>query len=174
MGFLGRADVVDKPWARLRYGGRKSAKLVRPYWKQEINAYRVEVELHPGVLDQYNVVAVQDLPKAARAIYPKHVHFADIDWEKLRVYLARRRGKNGEAIFEGTVKRRKSMRRVTQYLRRHRIPNVHRFLVPLAANVKVKQALETWALQFEKEYEQETSIVVETKSQGAKTWANTK
>jgi hypothetical protein len=165
---------VDKQRVQLRYGGRKSAKLVRPYWKQEINAYRVEVESHAGVLDQCNVVAVQDLPKAARAIYPKHVHFADIDWKKLRLYLARRGGKNGEAIFEGAVKRRKSMRRVTQYLKRHQIPNVHRFLVPLAMNKKVKQALETWALQFQKEYEQEATIVVETKSQGARTWANTK
>ena len=149
---------MDKPGTRLRFGGRKSAKLVRCYWKQEINAYRVEVELHPGVLDQRKIVAVQDLPKAAKAIYPKHVHFADIDWKKLRLYLARREGQNGKAIFEGAVKRRKSMRRVTQYLRRHGIPNVHRFLVPLAMNKQVKQALETWALQFEKAYEQETVI----------------
>jgi hypothetical protein len=151
-GFLGRVGVVDKQRVQLRYGGRKSAKLVRPYWKQEINAYRVEVESHPGVLDQCEIVAVQDLPKAARAIYPKHVHFADIDWKKLRLYLARREGKHGQAIFEGAVERAKSMRRVTRYLRRQRIPNVHRFLVPLAINEKVKHALETWALQFEKEY----------------------
>lgn len=164
---------MDRQRVQLRYGGRKSAKLVRPYWKPEINAYRVEVELHPGVLDQCKIVAVQHLPRAARAIYPKHVHFVDIDWKKLRLYLARREGQNGEAIFEGAVKRAKSMRRVTQYLRRQRIPNVHRFLVPLAVNVKVKQALENWALQFEKEYEQETTIVVDTKGQGVKKWATT-
>lgn len=130
---------------------------MRPYRKPEINAYRVELELHPGVLDQCEIVAVQDLPKAARAIHPKHVHFAEMDWEKLRLYLAKRERQNGEAIFEGAVKRANSMRRVTQYLRRQRIPNVHRFLVPLAVNKKVKQALETWALQFQKEYQQETT-----------------
>jgi hypothetical protein len=138
---------------------------VRPYWKKEINIYRVEVELHPGVLDQCKIVEVQDLPKAARAIYPKHVHFADIDWKKMRLYLARREGRNGQAIFEGAVERAKSMRRLTRYLRRHRIPNVHRFLVPLAMNKKVKQALEMWASQFEKEYEQATVIVLDTRSQ---------
>ena len=156
---------MDKRLAQLRYGSRKAAKLVRCYWKQEINAYRVEPELHPGVLDKYDIVAVQDLPKVARAIYPKHVHFGEIDWRKLRSYLAKRDPRDGEDIFQGALKRAKSMRRVTQYLRRKRIPNVHRFLVPLAINAKVKQALEKWALQFEKEYAQETIIVLETKSQ---------
>lgn len=155
---------MDKQRAGLRYGGRKSAKLVRCYWKREINAYRVEVELHPGVLDQHDIVAIQDLPRAARAIYPKHVHFAEIDWKKLRVYLAKREGTNGEAIFEGAFQRAKSMRRVTQYLGRQRIRNVHRFLVPIEVNEKAQQALETWALKFEKEYEQEGHIVLGMKS----------
>jgi hypothetical protein len=150
--------------ARLRYGGRKSAKFVRCYWKQEINAYRVEVELHPGVLDLCKIAAVQDLPKAAEAIYPKHVHFVDIDWKKLRLYLARRGKKDGVAIFEGAVKRAKSMRRVAKYLRQQRIPNVHRFLAPLAINNKVERALETWALQFERECREATVKAVGNKS----------
>jgi hypothetical protein len=160
---LERADVVDKPVAHLRYGSRKAAKLVRCYWKNEINAYRVELELHPGVLDKHDVVTVQDLPKAARAIYPKHIRFAEINWEKLREYLTRRNGENAEAIFEGAFKRRRSMRRFTEYLRRQGIPNVHRFLVQLTFNEKVKRALETWAIQFEKEYEEEHHSVLGTK-----------
>lgn len=164
---------MDKQRVQLRYGGRKSAKLVRCYWKKEINAYRVEVELHPGVLDKCNIVAVQDLPKAAKAIYPKHVHFADLDWQKLRLYLTRREGKNGEAIFEGAIKRAESMRRVTHYLRRQRIPNVHRFLVPLAMNRKVKQALDTWALQFEREYAQENGIVPKGNRKKARKYGQT-
>lgn len=156
---------MNKRLKGLRYGGRKSAKLVRCYWKDEINKYRVEVESHPGVLDQLGIEAVRDLPQIARAICPKHLHFADIDWEKLRVYLAKREGKNGDAIFEGAFKRAKSMRRVTQYLRRQRIPNVHRFLMPLAINEKVKRALETWARHFEKDCEQEKVIFSDDKSQ---------
>jgi hypothetical protein len=171
--FLGRATAVVKTLAQLRYGGRKSAKFVRCYRKEEINAFRTEIELHPGVLDQFKIVAIQDLPKAAKAIYPKHVHFADIDWTKLRLYLTRREGKDGDAIFEGALNRAKSMRRVTQYLRRKRIPNVHRFLVPLAVNKKVKQALDTWAVQFQKEYERETTTAVDTKTRGARRWAGT-
>jgi hypothetical protein len=156
---------VNKRLKGLRYGGRKSAKLARCYWKDETNQFRVEMESHPGVLDQLGIQSVRDLPKVARAIYPKHLRFADIDWEKLRVYLAKREGKNGEAIFEGAFKRAKSMRRVTQYLRRQRIPNVHRFLMPLAINEKVKHGLEMWARQFEKEWEQETVIFSDAKSQ---------
>jgi hypothetical protein len=142
---------VDKQFARLRYGGRKSAKLVRCYWKEEKGAYRIEVELHPGILDENGVVDVQHITNAARAIYPKHFHFADMDWEKLRLYLAKRNSRNGPAIFEKALKRAKSLRRVTKYLRGEDVPNVHRFLKPLAINRKIEEALDRWARHFEKE-----------------------
>jgi hypothetical protein len=51
---------------RLRYGGRKSAKLVRCYWKTNKHAYRVEVELHSSLLNQHGIRDVRDLVNTAR------------------------------------------------------------------------------------------------------------
>lgn len=141
---------MSKNLSDLRYGGRKSGKLVRCYWKEEKGAYRVEVELHRRILTQYGVVSVETLANAAKAICPKHLRFADIDWEKLRLHLATRERKTGEAIFKSARKRAKSMRRVTKYLRQKKIPNVHRFLVPLAMNDKVSRALDRWARNFKR------------------------
>jgi hypothetical protein len=37
---------------QLRYGTRKSGKLVRCYWKKEVQAFRVELELHSRLLNK--------------------------------------------------------------------------------------------------------------------------
>jgi hypothetical protein len=50
---------VHKHLGRLRYGGRKSAKLVRCYRKKSKNAYRVEVELHSSLLNQHGMCGMQ-------------------------------------------------------------------------------------------------------------------
>jgi hypothetical protein len=121
---LGRAGV-HKRLARLRYGGRKSAKLVRCYRKKTKDAYRVEVEMHSSLLNQHGIRDVRDLVNAARMIYPKHLQFAEFDWKKLGSYLEKKEGENAQSILEGARRRAKSMRRVTRYLRRERINNVH-------------------------------------------------
>jgi hypothetical protein len=155
---------VHKHLARLRYGGRKSGKLVRCYWKKSNDAYRVEVELHSSLLNQHGIREVRDLVNAARMIYPWHLRFAELDWKKLGLHLAKKKGENAQSILAGARRRAKSMRRVTRYLRRKGIQNVHRFLVPLAINDKIERALKKWALQFEKEYRETTVITLDTKS----------
>jgi hypothetical protein len=141
---------VHKHFARLRYGGRKSAKLVRCYRKKSKDAYRIEVEEHSSLLNQHGIRDVRDLVDAARVIYPKHFRFAEFDWKKLSLHLAKQRKENAESILEGARRRGKSMRRVTRYLRRNGIQNVHRFLVSLALNKEVVQALKRWIHQFER------------------------
>ena len=136
----------------LRYGGRKSDKLVRCYPKKELGTYRVEVELHSGLLGRLGITDGQDVGDAARAIHPKHVSFADLDWKKLQLYLARTKIPNQQSILKGALKRATSIRRVTRYLGRRGIPNVYRFLVPLKINKTVEHALEKWALQFEEDW----------------------
>jgi hypothetical protein len=145
--------AVHKHLARLRYGGRKSGKLVRCYLKKSKDAYRVEVEKHSSLLKQHGIRDVRDLVNAARVICPKHFRFAEFDWKKLGSYLAKKMGENAQSILVGAQRRAKSMRRVTRYLRRKGIQNVHRFLVPLAINDKIESALKKWALQFEKDYQ---------------------
>ncbi len=46
---------------QLRYGSRKSAKLVRCYFKPEVSAYRVELELHSQFLKAHSISKFEDL-----------------------------------------------------------------------------------------------------------------
>jgi hypothetical protein len=142
---------VDKGFVRLRYGGRKSGKLVRCYWKEEKGVYRVEVELHSRLLTRHGISDPRDLVKAAQVLYPKHIQFVEFDWEKLRLHLAKKKGENAQSILVGALSRANSMGRVSRYLRRKGIQNVHRFLVPLTLNNKISQALNQWARHFKKE-----------------------
>jgi len=141
---------VDKQLVRLRYGGRKSGKLVRCYWKEEKGVYRVEVELHSRLLTQHGISDARDLVNAARVLYPKHIQFVEFDWEKIRLHLAKKEEVNGQSILAGALSRAKSIRRVSRYLRGKGVKNVHRFLVPLALNEEVVRALKRWTQRFKR------------------------
>ena len=165
---------MDKQLVRLRYGGRKSGKLVRCYWKEEKDVYRVEVELHSRLLTQHGISDSRDLVNAAQVLYPKHIQFVEFDWEKLRLHLAKKKGENAQSILEGALSRAKSMRRVSRYLRRKGIQNVHRFLVPLAINDKIERALQKWALQFKKDYQKTAVRPWIPRADSEEPWVNTK
>src|ERR1700730_9386541 len=45
---------------QLRHGSRRSGKLVRCYWKDQVGAYRVELELHSGLLRKHDIDGVTD------------------------------------------------------------------------------------------------------------------
>jgi hypothetical protein len=141
-----RDTVVDY------YGSRKSAKLIRFYEKKEVNAFRVEGEFHSSFLRRHRIDDEQDLVDVARAFYPAHIRFVTIDWRKLARYLRKKNGKEeGRRILRKAQKRAASIRRVTRYLRRKGVTNVHRFYLPLEINNDVERALEDWATRFEDE-----------------------
>jgi len=74
---------------QLRYGTRSSAKLVRSYEKAEIDRYRVELELHGGLLRPQGIRQFPDLPKLCRILFPSHLQFVSIRWSALGKYLSR-------------------------------------------------------------------------------------
>jgi hypothetical protein len=133
----------------VRLGSRKSAKFVRCYSKPELNVFRVEVELHSAILRKLHISTVDDLAKVEAAIYPKHMRFVELDWTHLRRYLLKR--ENGDLLFRNVLHRAASARRVARYLRRHGIPNVHRFYVPLPINRFIQNSLSRWATQFRRD-----------------------
>lgn len=135
---------------QLRYGSRKSSKLVRCYWKDPVGAYRVELELHSRLLREHGIDRVSDINEVPGVVFPRHVRFVRFAWNRLRRYLERRFGQRCEAIMR--VARRLadlSVRRTSRYLRRKGVNNVHRFLVPLRMNTKIDKALIEWAIKFE-------------------------
>jgi hypothetical protein len=133
------------------WGGRKCDKFVRAYQKEEVDSYRVELELHSQFLNREDISALGDFDFLQNAIYPRHFQFVDVDWDRLERHLRQKR--HGRSLIAGARKRGNSLSRVRRYLRRHGIRNFHRFLVPLAINKKIDRAFTRWIRKFEESHE---------------------
>jgi hypothetical protein len=136
----------------LYYGSRKADKFVRCYQKDELEVFRVEVELHASLLRSNNISTLDDFIYLPELIYPKHLQFVGLDWKRLKQYLARNlTDGESERVIAGARKRGASLQRLRRYFSRKGVVNVHRFLVPLALNDEVRRALNSWARHFKKE-----------------------
>lgn len=133
------------------YGSRKSEKLVRCYEKSEVGAYRVELELHSGLLRRQDIVGLDDLVRLPEVLCPKHLQFVDIDWNHLGRHLEKKMGHRSDVVIVGARRRTDSILRLLRYLRRKGVFNTHRFLVPRAINEDVTRAVNRWRRQFNKE-----------------------
>lgn len=74
----------------LYYGSRKSDKLVRCYKKREVGAYRVEPELHSGLLRRYGIIELDDVVRLPDVLCPKQLQFVDFNWNQLARHLAKK------------------------------------------------------------------------------------
>lgn len=132
----------------LYYGSRKSDKLVRCYRKPEVGAYRVELELHSGLLRHHGIVELDDLVRLPEVLCPKHLQLVDFAWNRLAGHLAKKIGDRSDDVIAGARRRRTSILRLQQYLRRKGVFNTHRFLMPRAINKDVIRALYKWIRRF--------------------------
>jgi hypothetical protein len=133
----------------LYYGSRKTCKLVRCYQKDSLGVFRVELELHSGLLR--DISALDDFLYLPDIVFPKHFQFVALDWSRLEQYLSRKLGDESSRIIAGARRRAASLRRVRIYLEGNGVVNIHRFLVPLTLNEEVCRALDRWARHFKKE-----------------------
>ena len=138
---------------QVRFGSRGSTKVVRCYEKKQLNAYRVELELHRGLLRKFGINNCQDLYLVASKVWPSHVEFVGVRWGRLARALARRFEAKGVDILQETRRRRDelSLRDALQFLVERGVPNPHRFLKELEINADVRAALRRWAELFYKQ-----------------------
>jgi hypothetical protein len=137
--------------ADLYYGSRRSDKLVRCYEKPQVGAYRVELELHSGLLRRNSISALDDLVRLPELLCPKHLEFVDFDWSQLARHLTFKIGDRSDVVIAGARHRRMSILRLQRYLRREGVFNTHRFLMPRAINKDVRRALNRWTRKFNSE-----------------------
>ena len=134
---------------RLRFGSRQSPKLVRCYWKPEIQRYRVELELHGSLLRNLAIRNVVNLPEVATRLCPAHICFERIDWDRLEAYLSRRYGKiGGERRSEEAREQAKISRSRARKFLSASVYNPHRFFQATVRNRTVQDALQRWADGF--------------------------
>ncbi len=79
-------------------------------------------------------------------LVPQHVRFVQMQWRDLRRHLFAKFGRTkARAIYRGARQRSVSLHKLSRYLRKKGILNVHRFLAPLSSlNRKLSSALERW------------------------------
>lgn len=150
-GVFGKCRQQRKKDDRLCYGSRKADKFVRCYHKRKLGVFRVEPELHGGLLRRNSIFTLDDFVHLPQVLYPKHLQFVDIEWNTLKHYLTRSLGDDGRQVYIEARDRATSLRGVRRYLKRKGIVNFHRFLTPRALNVEIKRALENWGKNFKKE-----------------------
>lgn len=139
--FLSRAS-------KAMYGTRKASKLVRCYHKENLDSFRIELQLNSALLLQFKVSTLEDVGKLPNLLCRSHIRFVQIDWVRLHAYLLRR-GSNAEQTIRQAKALSQSIHRTLKFLRATaRVPNLHRFLVTTAPTRRILRALTNWAGQF--------------------------
>ncbi len=133
------------------WGSRKGAKFVRSYYKKEVAAHRVELQLQPPFLRLHGINEISDLPRLARILPRHHIWFARLSEQKL--FSAMVKGgisqKKMQELRKGVGARTGNLWEALAYLRRRaHMSNARRLLVPLRVNQAVREALKKWATEW--------------------------
>jgi hypothetical protein len=123
----------------LHFGKRRSAKFVRCYWKEQVSAYRVELELH----GQWST-----LPQSEHLLYlltigPEDFRFVNFDWDALDSHLRAKAGR-GKRIAAGSRLHSESIHELLGYLRSVGIRNPHQFFRTSEKDVLIRNAMSVW------------------------------
>jgi hypothetical protein len=137
---------------QLRYGTRKSYKLVRCYAKPELQSYRVELELHSGFLRKHSISSFGDLEKLVTLVCRDHLQLVFVRWKRLGRHLVQKFGdRRGKTLLQAARDRSQSLQRVSKFLTRRGVTNPHRFLKPMKINQNIRQAMQAWLNRIGKE-----------------------
>jgi hypothetical protein len=149
--IFGKSQRRKRPAFPVMYfGSRRGPVLIRIYLKKELKVFRIEGEFHSPFLRRHRVDTEQDISIVADEFYPAHIRFVKIDWKRLLRYLIKKHSRERALqLLRSARKRRASIRRVSRYLRRKGVLNVHRFYCLLAINKEIKRALKKWSFAFD-------------------------
>ncbi len=132
----------------VRYGTRRSQRLVRSYFKQSVSALRVELEIHSRWLRGSHDLNRNIFQLHWLALFPNDFYFAGMDWTALSVHLRRRR-LPAVRILREARERACSLHGLLKYLRGSvGIHNPDRFLRALKINREIARAWNHWVECF--------------------------
>lgn len=145
-GRFGRSRRVRGwPATKLQFGTRPSSTLTRAYKKHELRCYRIEIELHSRWFRQHRIETLADWAQLSNLLSPSRIEFVRVDWRALSNHL-RRKGHAVNSIVREAQSRSASLQSLMHFLRAEfGITNVHRFLIPLRCNRRLRRALRVWA-----------------------------
>jgi hypothetical protein len=123
----------------LRYGARQADKLVRCYWKSEVDAFRVELEFHSG----WPGLPETDCHLHETGLVANDFRFVYVRWRALDAHLASG-GARGKGIAAEARVHYGSIHQLLRYLRSVGIHNAHRFVRTSKKDSEIRQAFEVW------------------------------
>ena len=123
----------------LRFGARQANKLVRCYPKPEVDAFRVELELHLG----WPGLPETDCHLHETGLVAKDFRFVYVRWRALDAHLVQD-GEHGKRIAAKARRRYRSIHELLRYLRSVGVKNAHRFVRTSKKDAEIRQAFEVW------------------------------
>lgn len=156
---FGISTGVDAPYIRRHFisgkctpdgadqwGRRTGTKFIRSYFKKEIGAHRLELQLNWRFLRTNSINTIFDFPKLAELLPVHHIWFARIDDLKVVERLRKTRAaKRTVKILKKVNEAEGDLHAQLQILKRAGVTNTRRLLAPLEINRVATQALEKWA-----------------------------
>ena len=149
-GMFGKSQLQDCNEAEktMRFGKRKSDKLVRIYPKEIIDAFRIEHEFHSRWLRKHGIDRLKDLRRLPDLIFPAHFRFVDLDWNAVEARVSKWRNVTHKSLDEAR-RRRGPLHRVLTCLRQDwGLTNVHRFLEFMEITDRVSDEFRKWAKKW--------------------------
>jgi len=146
-GVFGKAHRRPVSLPTIYFGGRRSDKLIRCYFKAEVVAFRVEFQLHASWLTQRNLTQLQNLPDLPMHLAP-YLNFSRIDWTLLRNHLEATQPENASRVLRDARARSRDILRTLSYLTSEKIFNRHRYLQSLSINRDAMKAVKHWAREW--------------------------
>jgi hypothetical protein len=146
---FGKSRFHGKKPGIVWFGTRRSTTFVRAYWKDEIDAFRVELEFHSRWLRQHSIRDTFDFGKLPDLIVRRHIGFCRLNWAA--IYRAiRGRCSNWRLALRNLQWQRHDLHSSLRFLRREvGLPNTHRFLIPLETSL-IGDAFSAWARHWPK------------------------
>jgi hypothetical protein len=141
MRFLARAGrgIPENIQIACAFGARQANKVVRCYWKPEVDAFRVELELHSG----WPGLPETDCLLHKTSLLAQDFRFVYVRWRALDSHLASR-GTRGRRIAAEARLHYRSIHDLLRYLRSVGVKNSHRFVRTSKKDSEIRQAFEVW------------------------------
>jgi hypothetical protein len=152
-GLFGKSRPAPSVEGTDYWGTRKGAKLVRCYFKHQIQAFRVELEMRPRFLKYHGVRDVFGFHKLATILPSRHIHFGTLNEQKLisrlkRMGLSARRERE---VLRVVAAMDGDLWPILNYLRNDvQMANTKRLVDPMPVNQIIADALGEWARMWPK------------------------
>jgi hypothetical protein len=133
------------------WGSRKGMKRVQCYFKKEIQAFRVELEMRPRFLRYYRIKDPFDFHRLVQVLPGHHIYFGRFSEEKLvkrlrHMGFSERRRRN---VLRMVAAMKGDLWPILNYLRQEvGLKNTRRLLESVPTNQVVLQALQEWAAKW--------------------------